>query len=213
MPILEIRKLSSSRSIALWKITEDIDTLFRQCMLKAEEIHLLKSYKSKIKQKEWLTGRLTIQTLLELLNQNYQGIKKNGDGKPVLSLRNGEISITHSYPYVAAIYDKHENVGIDIEQPTPKLRLIAKKFLSDSELEFTQNDLIRLCICWCAKEALYKIYSKKGLRFRENLFINEFEPKSEGVISGSIIANNTEKKYNLQYSVEQDYVLVYNVQS
>ena len=107
MPILEIRKLSSSRSIALWKITEDIDTLFRQCMLKAEEIHKLKSYKSKIKQKEWLTGRLTIQTLLELLNQNYQGIKKNGDGKPVLSLMNGETSITHSYTYVTVIYDKH----------------------------------------------------------------------------------------------------------
>ncbi|MEM1407978.1 MAG: 4'-phosphopantetheinyl transferase superfamily protein [Bacteroidota bacterium] len=211
MPILEIRKLSSSRSIALWKIAEDIDALFMQCMPNTEDLHILKSYKSKIKQKEWLAGRLTIQTLLESLNQNYQGIRKNRDGKPVLALRNGEISITHSYPYVAVMYDRHEDVGIDLERPTSKLKLIAKKFLSDSELEFAENDLIRLCICWCAKEALYKIYSKKGLIFRENLIINEFEPKTEGVISGSIIANNTEKKYNLQYNVEQDYVLVYNV--
>ena len=211
MPILEIRKVSAGRSVALWHITEELPDLLEGSRLNKEEQAYFASVKNEIKQKEWLSGRLTVRALLDQLNIPYQGMQKNEQGKPILTEADGEISLTHSYPYAAAIYDEEHEVGIDLEQPTPKLKLIARKFLSDRELEFAKEDITRLCIYWCAKEALYKIYSKRGLIFKENLFIQPFDPQKEGLISGSIIVNGNKKKYNLQYIVEQDHVLVYNV--
>ncbi|MEM6522256.1 MAG: 4'-phosphopantetheinyl transferase superfamily protein [Bacteroidota bacterium] len=211
MPILEIKTLSATRSLVLWNMTESLDHLLDMISLNAAEKGTLKSIKNEIKQKEWLTGRLAIRELAVSMGLNYKGVSKNEFGKPYLEQNNGEISLSHSYPYVAAIYDRQTEVGVDLEQPTPKLKLIAKKFLSDSERNYVGGNITKLCIYWCAKEALYKIYGKRGLIFKENLLIRPFELSSDGVISGSIIVNKVEKKYNLQYNVKQGFVLVYNV--
>lgn len=211
MPIQEIKTLSNSRSVAIWHITEHYEALLKASTLSENELVFLKSFKSEVKRKEWLAGRLAIKGLIESIGIDYQGIKKTDYGKPLLIAQNGEISLSHSFPYVAVIYDSTDQVGIDLEQPTPKLRRIAKRFLSIQEQGFAGDSTTQLCICWCAKETLYKIYSLKGLIFKENLVLEPFKTAAKGIISGSIIVNNTEKKYNLQYIVNEHYVLTYNV--
>ena len=211
MPLLKIESARERRFVATWKITENYSELVDQLAADRENLEMISRYKSEQKKLEWLAGRLTIQQLAEHSQLTYQGMSKNENGKPYLNKSKAEISLTHSYPYVAAILDPVEDVGIDLEQPTPKLLKIAHKFLNDEERRFAQDDLDKLCVCWCAKESLYKIYSKKGLVFRENLLIRPFELKATGTISGSIITHDFEKSYNLRYKLERDFVLTYNI--
>ena len=179
--------------------------------LNDDEMAVLKTMTIEKKQKEWICARLTIKVLLQSKGLSYHGTFNNEYGKPILSKVTGEVSLSHSYPYVAAIYDVQDDVGIDLEHPKPKLAVISKKFMSPSELKAAGTNLTKLCIYWSAKEVLYKIYSHRGLIFKENLRIEPFELQQQGRITGSIIVNKEEKKYNLHYCVNQEYVLVYNV--
>ena len=211
MPLLKIESARERRLVATWKITENYHELVGQLTADLENLETISTYRNEQKKLEWLAGRLTIQRLAEHSQLTYQGMSKNENGKPYLNKSDAEISLTHSYPYVAAILDPVEDVGIDLEQPTPKLLKIAHKFLNEEERRFTQNNLNKLCVCWCAKESLYKIYSRKGLIFKENLLIHPFELKATGTISARIITHDFEKSYNLRYKLERDFVLTYNV--
>lgn len=212
MPIIKTEKVADARFVARWKIEEDLESLVKAFDPTTDELNSISSYRNERKKKEWLAGRLTVRHLADQTGVYYTGVSKTTHGKPVLCAGNGEISLTHSYPYVAAILDHgSEDVGIDLEQPTSKLLNISNKFLSASEKTYVENDIHKLCICWCAKESLYKIYSQKGLIFKENLAIDPFETNESGIISGSIIVNNIKKKYKLQYLIEDDYVITYNV--
>ena len=211
MPLIRIERVNKNRSVALWKITEPYQWFVQELKPSKGDLAIIEDYRSELKRVEWLAGRITVKTLAEHFNIDYQGISKNNDGKPLLNNGNEEISLTHSYPYVAAILDVSKEVGIDLEQPTEKLRRIAKKFLSVEEKEFVKDNLKKLCICWCAKEALYKLYSKRGLRFSEHLHILPFDLEQHGFISGSIITNDTEKSHKLRYEVNPEFVLTYTV--
>lgn len=211
MPLLKIEKVGDQRFMALWKITESYATLATQLQTAGEDPGEVESYKSEQKKLEWLTGRLTLKHLAENQGIPYNGISKNGQGKPLLNGSSAEVSLTHSFPWVAAILDHSEEVGIDLEQPKDKLLKIADRFLNEGERRFVQNDLHKLCICWCAKESLYKIYSKRGLLFKEHLHLKPFTLHDSGIISGSIIANGLKKSYNLRYKIEQEFILAYNI--
>lgn len=212
MPIIKIDKVTGNRHLALWKITEDFNRLLDELDPTPEINDMLARYRSELKKKEWLAGRLALRALTHKLKLPYTGVAKTEFGKPLLCSGNGEISLTHSYPYVAALLDdKCDPVGIDLEQRTPKLFNISRKFLTDQEMDFARNDLTKLCICWCVKEALYKIYSKKGVSFREHLLIESFDLNPTGMISARIVIDNFKKIYNLQYIVEEEYVLAYNL--
>ena len=212
MPLIRIERVTESRSVALWKITESYEWFVKEVQPPVENLELIDSYRSEYKKMEWLAGRSTVKRLMENAGLSYKGIAKNCDGKPLLSEASAEISLTHSYPYVAAILDTAQSeVGIDIEQPKETLHRIAHKFLNEREKSFVNNNINKLCICWCVKESLYKIYSKRGISFSEHLHISPFELNQEGVIYGSIIMNGSKKSYKLQYEVNSDFILTYNL--
>ncbi|MTI21086.1 4'-phosphopantetheinyl transferase superfamily protein, partial [Fulvivirga sp. RKSG066] len=169
MPVNKTIEVSKSRFLAIWHVEESFEELLNALNPIAEDRELLLSFKNKIKQLEWLSGRLTIKHLTHLLGIDYHGLTKDNHGKP--SLRGHleyEISLTHSYPYVAAIIDKSKPVGIDLEQPREKALKIAPKFLSEKEIAFAKQDIMTLNMLWCIKETLYKIHGKNGLVFKEN---------------------------------------------
>jgi 4'-phosphopantetheinyl transferase EntD len=118
--------------------------------------------------------------------------------------------VSHSYPYIAAIIDKDQNVGIDLEQPKVKLLRIAPRVLSSTELEDAGNDIVKHCIFWCAKEALIKIHGKKDLTLAENIKISPFERMEEGNIIGRLIVDGIVSIVPLQYRVNPHFVLVFN---
>lgn len=205
MPIQHFHK-TSSQIVALWKITEEESALV-SLLHTPEEIP--ESLKHPHKRLEFVAARLLTQLLLKEFNQVYAGIYKDEFGKPYLTDSTYHISQSHSYPYVAVILDASKNVGIDIEQKKEKLHRIATRVFSEAELKNANNDLTKLCILWCAKETLIKLYGQKDLHLKEEIAISDFTLTSEK-FSGSILRKEHEKLYPLQYLVLEDLVLVFN---
>jgi 4'-phosphopantetheinyl transferase len=206
MPIEKLVK-NERRAWALWKITESEETITAGLSL-PEEVpgNISNGYK----RLEWLAGRLLTQTLLDAFGSQYRGIVKDEHGKPSLRDYPFELSLSHSYPYVAAILDLDEPVGIDVEQPKEKLLRVGPRILSPVEIEDAGRNLIKNCIYWCSKETLIKIYGKKDLILAENLLISGFHLNNEGLITGRIIVNRKERIIPLYYRVFPDFVLVFN---
>src|SRR5690606_11645385 len=108
------------------------------------------------KRLEFLAGRALIRALLREWNLPYPGLTKDAYGKPFLIGSPLHLSLSHSYPFVAAVLHRHKNVGIDLEQPKDKLLRIAPRVLCADELRNAGNDVVKHCVYWCAKEALVK---------------------------------------------------------
>lgn len=211
MPLDKIEQINPSRLVGIWHITENLDQLLQLITLTERQSEEMNLYKVDHKKLEWLSARILIKLMAAQFDINFEGIEKNEHGKPCLTKSPFEISLSHSYPYVAAIIDKTKDVGIDIEQPKEKLQKVAHRFLSTPELDFIKDDTLMLCKAWCAKETLYKIYGLRGLVFSENLLLEPYDHTSSGIITGNIIVNGSAKKYKLEYKVTEDYVLTYNV--
>ena len=64
---------------------------------------------------------------------------------------------------------------------------------------------------WCTKEALYKLYGKKKLDFRQNLTIDKFDWECEGNVRGHINKNGYTKDLPIHYEKLDDYILAYAV--
>lgn len=187
-----------------WKILEDESTLLKE--VPSEKIN--DSISNPSKRLEFLAGRALIKGLLNKWRLPYAGLTKDSFGKPYLAGSDIQLSLSHSYPYVAAILHRHQNVGIDLEQPKNKLLRIAPRVLSANELADAGTDITKHCIYWCAKEALVKIYGKKDLIFSKNLLITPFSRRTKGYLIGRILADNDETAIPLEYIVSDNFVVV-----
>ncbi len=206
MPLENLHN-SKNTAWALWKITEDESSL--AALLQPYEV-IPSQITHPLKRLEFLAARLLLKKLLANWAVDYRGLTKNELGKPFLIDHPFHISLSHSYPYVAAIIDRRGSTGIDLEQPKHKLLRIAARVLDEEELEDAGDDIVKHCIYWCAKESLVKIHGKKDVVFSENLKISPFVMHQEGELIGRIIVDNRETSIPLQYFVYQNFVLVMN---
>lgn len=205
MPIEKI-VVETGRAWALWKITEDEETL-------AQEVNAFETVSATLtnpqKRLEWLAGRVATKAVMKSLQHSFRGITKDEFGKPFLTGYDLQLSLSHSFPYVAVLVDEKTSVGIDLEQPKEKLLRIAARVHHENELEDMGNDIVKHCIYWCAKESLVKLHGKKDLIFAENMFIEPFTRRHEGDISGKIIIGGTETTIPLHYIVYPNFVVVF----
>ena len=204
MPLSKIEWTASQCGWALWHIDEQEENL--ATMAKSEICP--KDIISPLKRLEWLAGRILIMTLTEKAGLAYNGMFKDEYGKPYLNDHPHPISLSHSYPYVAAQLDRFQSVGIDVEQPKEKLLTIAHRVLNTVERKDAGSNIQKNCVYWCAKEALYKIYGKRGLSFAEHLHVQPFELQEKGIINGSFPSGDKEQMIILEYSLHKDFVLV-----
>lgn len=203
MPVDQI--FSTTDSLwGIWKIQEDENTLAAEVPRDIPPDYVI----NPLKRREFFAGRVLIKRLLDHWELPYRGIVKDSSGKPFLADSPLQISLSHSYPYVAAILHRHKNVGIDLEQPKSKLLRIAPRILADTELADAGDNLVKHCIYWCAKESLIKIYGKKDLIFSKNLLIEPFEFRDSGILIGRIVAGTAETAIPLAYRVRGDFVVV-----
>ncbi len=210
MPLHDIEKVSSKRLMAIYRIDESSDELLEELAPDKNDRALLSTFSNDQKKKEWLAGRISLRHLSKEFGLTYQGVRKDPHGKPYLRGHSVEISLSHSFPYVAAILDPDQDVGIDLEQPKEKLHRVAPRFLSDNELKNAQNDIRKLCILWCAKEALYKIYNTKWLIFRDNIYIEPFTRNLSGVLTTRIIYQDRNDSYSIKYEDRSDFLIAFN---
>jgi len=204
MPLLKMNKVGKESTWALWFIAEDEQELAFNAMETCPE-----EIVSPLKRLEWLSGRALIKAVLEKEGLEYSGLRKDEFGKPFLKEYNHQISISHSHPYVAVQIHNSESVGIDLEQPKDKLLKIAHRVLSPTELADAGTDVIKHCVYWCAKEAMYKIYGKRGLHFENQLNLGPFHLQSSGLLKGIIHVDLFQSSVSLAYVIESEYVMVY----
>ena len=210
MPV-EFIKDNKDVILGLWKITEDVEFFLSELDLSENENEFLNSFANESRKKHWLAYRILADRMIN--NNRHNEIKYDENRKPHLKNTEFHISVTHTGNYAAAVISKTTSVGIDIEKITPRILKIKHKFLNENELKFSEkeNILEHLYIYWCSKEAMYKLYGKRDIDFRKNIFVEEFTVSEKGKTNGIIKTDKTEKQVNLFFEFFDGHLLVYAI--
>ncbi|QMW02654.1 4'-phosphopantetheinyl transferase family protein [Spirosoma foliorum] len=166
----------------LQAITEDEPTLRIGLPLTSVEREELERITHPAQRVEWLACRVAIQQLIEAQGQTYQGLQKDEFGKPSLIGTPWHISLSHTSGWAAAALHRSRPIGIDIEPIREQFRRVVPRVLSADEIAHADNNPNRLAVYWCAKEALYKLYGKRQLTFREHLHVEPFADNAEQLV-------------------------------
>ena len=153
---------------AIWKI-EEPESFF------AERTGITSDIKNEKRRIERLAGRF----LLKYLKNDFPllNIQSDEHDKPRVDNNHYFFSISHSWPYVAAVVSPYVEAGIDIQCWHPRMELLQNKFLSAKEQQFFRNDAKRITLAWSAKEAAYKWQGRRGVEFTDHLIIDNYLEK------------------------------------
>ena len=187
----------------------DMDILDHVCDIKLnpEELNKYRSITNDKRKCEFLSIRKSIQTIY---NEN-EYIAYSHHGKPNLATSGHKISISHSKGLLGILIHPTLEVGIDLQHETPKIIKIKNRFMSPPELEASKGDEWQLLTYWCAKEALYKYYSKGNVEFSQNLYLHPFELKNKGQLLGKILMPDLISEFPLAYEIIEDTMVVYTM--
>lgn len=212
MPVVFQKQIDPQTRLGLWKIEESETELIAGLQLKAHEIEVMNSLNQGKRLLHWLSTRLLLRTMLN--TKDYIDCQIDEHGKPYLPHSNFHISLSHSYDYAAVMISAGKQVGVDIELIKHKIKSIKHKFLSDIELaqKNVGDNTQGLYVCWCAKEAVYKWYGKKGLEFKQHIHIKPFKLKNEGELQVVAELPEGSKLLDVHYFMTPDgYMLGYVV--
>lgn len=207
MPLTFLENINTDTAIGLWKITESPEDLMARLQLKEHELKLLSSLSKEKRNLHWLATRVLLR---KMLNTNqYIDCQADENGKPILINHPHHISLSHSYEYAAVMVSKTKKVGIDIEIIKEKIERVKNKFLNNQELSFINSDhqIEQLYVCWCAKEALYKLNGKKETSFKNHIHLEDFVYREKGSLSAKIEKENIAHQFTVNYEKLDNYML------
>jgi 4'-phosphopantetheinyl transferase len=204
MPLCKIEWTSDQSGWAIWHITET-----EQGLAALVDEHWPTDLTSMPKRLEWAAGRALIRALTARAGLPYHGLIKDDLGKPHLLRHPHFISLSNAFPYAAAQLDLQCPVGIDLERPREKILKIAHRVFNPGELRDAGRDVLKNCVYWCAKEALFKRQGKRGISFAANLSIAPFHLSESGDLEGTVSLANSRTPVKLRYLVESDFIVVY----
>jgi 4'-phosphopantetheinyl transferase EntD len=207
MPQIFRKDLPNDGIVAVWKITESTDELFKNLQLKNEELIKVRNFSLDKRKQEFLAVRCLLK---QILNHDAE-VNYLASGKPVLSNSHYYISISHTKGYAAVALSKSPFSGIDIEYPSERVNRVYQRFVSEKEQAFIPEDqkLIYYTLIWCLKETMYKLFDDCNIIFNQHFQCAPFTIEKEGALNASFAKENTiEKKYH--YIVTPDYYLVYH---
>jgi 4'-phosphopantetheinyl transferase len=207
MPLIKIEEINHYCKWGLWEITESVEELTEKVDFSIEDISEYEQIHNPVKKLEWLSGKLLLKTVLQDSGLQYQGIYKDEHGKPFLTNNPQQISISHSQKFVACILNFRSPVGIDLERIKTKVLNVQAKFLSASEIETAEEDLEKLTIFWCGKEALYKLQGKKGVIFSRDINLDLCENGSS--CNGFIYYNGVVFSKEVRINKIEDYIIAF----
>ncbi len=167
MPLLTNKINITEGHILIWRLEESVDEL-KESLPEWLDFSEYSEISHPQKKREWLAGRRLFIDLCREAGIPFQGIWKSPEGKPFLLGSAAHISLSHSEHLVAAALHFHSPIGIDLEQPRPKLAKIAPKFLGDEEAGCAGGNVDLLCRYWCAKEAVFKLVGGK-ISFKKHI--------------------------------------------
>jgi phosphopantetheinyl transferase len=207
MPVRFQKKCDSGAHLLVWEAKEDAEELFASLpstILTDAEYLTAKTEQKKL---ELLCSRVAIRHLAAELGIDFEGIKKDQHGKPYMVGTPWEMSITHSKKFMAVVMHPTKPVGVDIERPQEKMWRITERLYSPTEIEAIGNDLNTMSIYWSAKEALYKLYGRRGTDFKENLKV--FQEGNQ--LKGEIIMPDHQQVHDIHVEPVGSYFLVWAI--
>lgn len=195
MPLIRINNLDCGASMALWQMTENVDSLPRPKDVDFSDIH------SVVRQKERL---VTYCMLRALTLRDDLIIGHNSSDKPILD--GYSISLSHTKGWAAMIIsDQPLNLGIDIEYYSDRVNKVVDRFIRPDE----QSDSLEYrLINWSAKETVYKAFSEEDLQYFE-MRLKNYAPSSKGNI---IVEDLKEpKEVDVNYVINKSFVLTWSL--
>jgi phosphopantetheinyl transferase len=175
MPLFYQHTINRSTKLGVWRIEEGEDFFLKKVPLKRNVSHPQKRL-------QHLAGRYLLPQLFADFPLNEILIADTR--KPFLENEKYHFSISHCGKFAAAIVSTKKRVGVDVEFVTPRIQNISRKFLSEDESLFFNEDyqqfldqwgmkekmyLEFLTLIWSAKEAIYKWYGKGEVDFKEHM--------------------------------------------
>ncbi|MFC5411139.1 4'-phosphopantetheinyl transferase family protein [Larkinella bovis] len=197
MSVYQTHRLGADCTAVLWKIEEREDELRPLLTLTLPEQMELLEITHPAQRVEWLACRAAVQALVRPFG-TYSGLYKDEYGKPHLIGQNAHISISHTAGWAAAVLHHSRAVGIDIEPFREQFVRVVPRVLSDEENRHANGDIHRLAVYWCAKEALYKLYGKRQLTFREHLHVEPFADNA-GLLTGHVRLPDDVRELTIHY--------------
>ncbi len=175
MPLFYQHNINQGTKLGIWHIEEPESFFLEKVPLKRDVSHPFKRL-------QHLAGRY----LLSFLFPDFplEDIRIADTRKPFLESEKYHFSISHCGQYAAAIISSNSRVGVDIELITPRIEMVAHKFLSEEESQFFNEDYTRfleqwglrgrvyqefLTLIWSSKEALFKWYGRGELDFKKHM--------------------------------------------
>ena len=174
MPQISSKSLllsSNALQWMIWEITEDLS--FFQTFPenwttnKDQEIVSQKILESS-------AARFSLWNVCQQISEGPWDLRKDERNRPYFDQSDYHISLSHSFPFVAAIISHKKSVGIDLERFGRQVGKIGPRFLSAEEWNRWQDSHSDLTKAWTCKEAIYKAMGVPGLAFQQDIQLPSF---------------------------------------
>ena len=174
MPQISSKSLllsSNALQWMIWEITEDLS--FFQTFPEnwtTNKDHQIVSQKKL----ESSAARFSLWSLCQQISEGPWDLRKDERNRPYFDQSDYHISLSHSFPFVAAIISHKKSVGIDLERFGRNVEKIGPRFLSAEEWNRWQDSHSDLTKAWTCKEAIYKAMGVPGLAFQQDIQLPSF---------------------------------------
>jgi phosphopantetheinyl transferase len=148
-------------------IVERIPWAYACCdtLITAEDVASASRFQNERRRSEHLAWRRVVRRELG----RGISISYNEVGAPEVDTPNTHISVAHGAGCVAvAISD--QRVGIDIESRERDFARASSRYMSEHEAQLSTKEWWPAAV-WTAKEALYKLFGRRGVELRDDLKI------------------------------------------
>lgn len=191
----------------VWKMEESVDRLLSLLPSPEKYEAELSRFTAPHRRREWLAVRVLLYRLLG----KEQTISYHSNGKPYLADRSYFISISHTRGYVAVILSPSEEVGIDIEQYSPRIHKVAPKYMRPDEVAtfYKGEDTWSLLLHWSAKEVMFKCMNTCEVDFRKHLHVLPFDVEESGAFSVCEYRTARQAEFLIHYLLHPDFVMTW----
>ena len=174
MPQISSKSLllsSNALQWMIWEITEDLSFFqtFPENWTTNKDQEIVSQ-----KKLESSAARFSLWSLCQQISEGPWDLRKDERNRPYFDQSDYHISLSHSFPFVAAIISHKKPVGIDLERFGRQVEKIGPRFLSAEEWNLWQDSHSDLTKAWTCKEAIYKAMGVPGLAFQQDIQLPSF---------------------------------------
>ena len=212
MGVHSITSVGNHGTIGLWEMPLTYEEIESNNQLTPSDLASLNGISNEARKIQILSARFLVRAMDPTIDTNL--LSRDAMGAPYFKDTKTNISISHSGKYVAVSLSCQGKTGIDIEKIGEKVGRIQDKFMSENEKNCGNAQNFECLneyqhVIWGAKEALFKLYGKGGIFFKEDLEVSPFKYGGKGNVEARILKSDCMQSFTIYYERVEDYMLVY----